>query len=90
MTLEQIEKILNDEISRCEQLIEKHRGHRSSGKTLIALISLDIHSAKKAIENRSESDMFRSLITLKTKQLIKLKLTQGIMTTLLFIIIIAL
>lgn len=61
-----IEKIVQDEIDRCDNLVGKLiDGPRGWGKTVAALIMRDIDIAKRAIEDKDSAGMHRSLRALR-------------------------
>lgn len=61
-----IEKIVQDEIDRCDGLVGKLMSNQFGwGKTVAALIIRDIDVAKKAIEDKDSNGMHRSLRALR-------------------------
>ena len=59
-------ELLQDEIDRCTQLVEKVKeSEKPWGNTVVSIMMMDIQSAERAIEENHDTAMFRSYRALR-------------------------
>lgn len=59
-------ELLQDEIDKCRQLVDKLEGSTKTWSTTVgSLMMIDIESAEKALREKDDSAMFRTLRSLR-------------------------